>query len=128
NSLSLSDVRGAVTEGLRRRSACSREWAVSDPASPLRDLARGRRDGRGDSSDLNLQIVTEVASSWSQLCQFWWVSTASQDWPVEEVCPDNLHISGEVHERLLWVALPNVLVWLPLEWFQQTGRARDTRC
>ncbi|KAF2531034.1 hypothetical protein F2Q70_00029366 [Brassica cretica] len=86
-------------------------------------LARGRRDGRGDSSDLNLQIVAEVASSWSQLCQFWWVSKASQDWPVEEVCPDNLHISGEVHERLLWVALPNVLVWLPLEWFQQIGRA-----
>ena len=103
NSLSLSDVRAVVTEGLRRRGGCSREW-VSDPASPLRDLAKGRRDGRGDSSDLNLPIVAEVASSWSQLCQSWWVSTASEDWPVEEVCPDNLHISGEVHIRLQWVA------------------------
>ncbi|CAF2085949.1 unnamed protein product [Brassica napus] len=67
NSLSLSDVRAVVTEGLRRCGGCSREW-VSDLDSPLRDLARGRRDGRGDSSDLNLPIVAEVASSWSQLC------------------------------------------------------------
>ncbi|WZY99100.1 hypothetical protein YC2023_071429 [Brassica napus] len=66
NSLSLSDVRAVVTEGLRRCGGCSREW-VSDLDSPLRDLARGRRDGRGDSSDLNLPIVAEVASSWSQL-------------------------------------------------------------
>ncbi|KAG5393278.1 hypothetical protein IGI04_023241, partial [Brassica rapa subsp. trilocularis] len=168
NSLSLSNVRAVVTEGLRRRGGCSREWevitkadfeafiralkesgkmlgntlgysysahtlpsisdklldifkisctatahtsitdrllGVSDPASTLRDLAKGRRDGREDSSDLNLPIVAEVASSWSQLCQSWWVSTASEDWPVEEVCPDNLHISGEVHRRLLWVAM-----------------------
>lgn len=29
---------------------------------------------------------------------------------------------------LLWVSLPIVFVWLPLEWFQQTGRVRDTYC
>ncbi|WZZ70376.1 LOW QUALITY PROTEIN: hypothetical protein YC2023_081746 [Brassica napus] len=51
---------------------CELVKVVSDPASPLRDLATERRDGRGDSSDLNLQIVAEVASSWSQICQFWW--------------------------------------------------------
>ncbi|KAF3522882.1 hypothetical protein F2Q69_00046978 [Brassica cretica] len=37
---------------------CSRKW-VSDPASPLRDLTRGRRDCKGHSSNLYFLVLAK---------------------------------------------------------------------
>lgn len=49
-----------------------------------------------------------------------------QYWPVEVVCPYNLHSSGKVHIGLLWVVLSNIFMWLPSEWFQLVSRVPNT--
>ncbi|KAF3594516.1 hypothetical protein DY000_02021150 [Brassica cretica] len=92
------------------------------PPSPSSAVCGVESDGAAYETAEAIEASTDLVLSSLWFC---YRMARSKRWFLRSVLSGNG--GGRIKQlwRLLWVALPNVGVWLPSEWFQLAGRDRD---